>query len=202
MDEMKGESCLILWDLHIEEEFQRRGLGKHMLTILELVAMREGMSRVYIPVQLEDDVTQAWVDKVCLPRGYAPDQSLVSLLDFDAEMEGFQVYCKEMKALPKKAPVVAAAPATVFTGVDVSNVAPATVAADAAKPAAAAAEAPDQEEEEEEEAALVLGDAIEKLRVLYIERNSREPSAEELAQWEQVLTEEAEAEAEEPNPEA
>lgn len=190
MDEMKGESCLILWDLHVEHEFQRRGLGKHMLTILELVAMREGMSRVYIPVQLEDDITQAWVDNICVPRGYAPDSSLVSLLDFDAEMEGFQVYCKEMKALPKKAPVVVAAPASVFTGVDVSNIA---AAPSIEKPPAAAGVVA-----EEEDAALKLGEAIEKLRVLFIERHNKEPSAEELAQWEQVLTE---AEGEE-SPEA
>ena len=168
MDEMIGESCLILWDIHIEEEYQRKGLGKHLLTILELIAMREGMSRVYVPVQLEDDITQAWVDKVCVPRNYAPDTSLVSLINFDSEMEGFQVFCKEMKR-PKKPDV---APSTVF-----------------ALPAAQPAKPEEEQEEEEQDAELKLGEAIEKLRDLFREKHNREPSAEEIAQWEQVLTE-------------
>lgn len=43
MDTMAGEPSLILWDLHIEEEYQRKGLGRHIVTLLELVARREGM---------------------------------------------------------------------------------------------------------------------------------------------------------------
>ena len=46
IDEMKGDSCVMLHDIHIEEEYQRKGLGKHMTTILELIAKREGLSRV------------------------------------------------------------------------------------------------------------------------------------------------------------
>jgi len=52
VDEMSGDSCLIVWDLHVEEGAQRKGLGKHLLSIMELVAKQQGISRVYIPVQL------------------------------------------------------------------------------------------------------------------------------------------------------
>ena len=195
MDEMCGESCLIVWDLHVEEEYQRKGLGKHLLTILELVAKREGMSRVYIPVQLEDDITMAWVDRVCVPRGYTPDASLVSLINFDAEMEGFEVYCKEMKAPVKKADsssvgatstTEAAAPVSVFTGKDVSNTPAAAVVAVAKVTPVLEAET---EAEAEEEEPLNLTDALQKLTILYEEKHGRAPGKEELEQWESVLKE-------------
>ena len=30
MDVMKGETCLYLWDIHLEEEYTRKGLGMCM----------------------------------------------------------------------------------------------------------------------------------------------------------------------------
>ncbi len=182
--------------------------------MLELIAKREGMSRLYFPVQLQDDSTLAWVNRVCVPRGYAPDASLVSLLDFDSEMEGFEVFCKMMKppaakkaaeALPAAAAAAAAPVATVFTGKDVSNVSAAAAASAAAAkdtsakpllPAPAPAPAPEQEqgqgqgeEQGEEQGQLQLADALQKLSLLYVEKHGRQPAAEELAQWEAVLRE-------------
>jgi hypothetical protein len=85
-----------MWDIHIEEQYQRKGLGKHLLMILELIAKNVNMTMVCIPVQLEDDDTLGWVTNGA--RGYAPDLSLKDLVNFDAEMEGFQVYAKPIGA--------------------------------------------------------------------------------------------------------
>lgn len=175
VDVMSGESCLIVWDLHVEHEHQRKGLGKHMLTILELVAKREGISRVYIPVQLEDDIAQDWIDSVCVPKGYAPDPSLKALIDFDAEMEGFEPYCKHMTAPPKKAASTEmAAPVTVFSGKDIGN-------------------EPVQEDVDAEEDADVA-EKISILKNMYKEKHGSEPTDEEFNAWVVSVAEKEQAE--------
>lgn len=83
LDQMIGEPCLYVMDLHMEEAFQRKGLGRHLLVLLELIARREQMTRVSFPVYLGDESTQAWVTK---QRGYVVDDSFGSL-GFDPDME-------------------------------------------------------------------------------------------------------------------
>ena len=90
-----GELSLHLWDIHIEEEYQRKGLGKHVLLILELIARQQKMQVLSVPVQLMDDRTLSWISKV---KGFAPDTKLHDLLKFDPEMEGFEVYAKYFSA--------------------------------------------------------------------------------------------------------
>jgi len=72
---------------------------------MELIARREQMKMIALPVQLSDVRTLTWINSKC--KGYAPDKSLLNLVGFDAEMEGFEVYAKHLD-LPKPA---AAAPA-------------------------------------------------------------------------------------------
>lgn len=38
MDIMVGEASLYVWDIQLEESVQRKGLGKHLLVLLELIA--------------------------------------------------------------------------------------------------------------------------------------------------------------------
>lgn len=83
IDQMAGDSCLFLVDLHIEEEFQRKGLGKHVMVLLELIARREKMSRVSLPLYLGDADTRAWIGK---QKNYVTDESCAAF-GFDAEME-------------------------------------------------------------------------------------------------------------------
>ena len=40
MDKMMGETSLHIWDIHVDETHQRKGLGKHLLTLMELIARR------------------------------------------------------------------------------------------------------------------------------------------------------------------
>lgn len=99
MEVMKGEPSLFLWDIHVEPEFQRKGLGKHLLTVLELIARQQKMKVISIPVQLKDDVCTNWINKM---KGYSPDNSLRALLGFECDMEGFEVYAKYLTDVPKK----------------------------------------------------------------------------------------------------
>ena len=64
MDTMCGDTCLYVWDIHVDEAMQRKGLGRHLLTIVELIARREEMKYVSIPIQLNDDQTTQWLNKV------------------------------------------------------------------------------------------------------------------------------------------
>jgi N-alpha-acetyltransferase 40 len=84
MDTMAGAPCLYVWDVQLEEPVQRKGLGKHLLMILELIGKREKMEQLCVPVQLNDDDTVAWIESI---RGFGPDTELQGLVGFDAEME-------------------------------------------------------------------------------------------------------------------
>lgn len=102
IDAMAGDSCLFLVDLHLETPYQKKGLGKHIMVLLELIARREKMSRVSMPIYLGDDATKTWLLQA-VQRGYELDESC-ALFGFDSEMEGFEVYSKIFPA-----PVVKAA---------------------------------------------------------------------------------------------
>ena len=60
------------------------GLGKHLLTVLELIGRREKMALLSLAVQLNDDVAEKWILKC--QRGFQEDLSLQEH-GFDAEME-------------------------------------------------------------------------------------------------------------------
>jgi ribosomal protein S18 acetylase RimI-like enzyme len=63
MDVMAGDPCLIVWDVHVRPDCQRKGLGRHLLTLLELVARREGMARVCVLVMVGHEAATAWLEK-------------------------------------------------------------------------------------------------------------------------------------------
>jgi GNAT superfamily N-acetyltransferase len=84
MDVMAGDPCIYVWDLQIEDEYQRKGIGKHLLTLLSLIGTREKMLHLCLPIQMFDDRSQRWVEGV---KGFAPDKSLKKLIKFDSEME-------------------------------------------------------------------------------------------------------------------
>ena len=94
IDTMAGEPMLCLWDLQIGDSAQRKGLGKHMLMILELIARRESMSLLSVPIQLNDDVSLGFIRKC----KYVADMSLREVIGFDPDMEGFEVFSKSLAA--------------------------------------------------------------------------------------------------------
>jgi GNAT superfamily N-acetyltransferase len=84
MDVMAGDPCVYCWDVQIEDEHRRKGVGKHLLTLLSLIGTREKMMHLCLPVQMFDDHSRLWIESV---KGFAPDTSLKKLIGFDSEME-------------------------------------------------------------------------------------------------------------------
>ncbi|GAB5036196.1 n-alpha-acetyltransferase 40 [Nannochloropsis oceanica] len=106
VDKMAGAPSLILWDIAILADARRKGLGKHCLLLLELIARKQAMHAICVPVQLSDQATLAWVTKG--GKGYvAMEDEVKESLDFEAEEEGFEVYIKTLLAPP---PLAAVAP--------------------------------------------------------------------------------------------
>lgn len=60
MDEMLGESSLVVWDVIIDHASRRKGLGRHLLVLLELIARRTRMRFLSLPVMNGDDATRDW----------------------------------------------------------------------------------------------------------------------------------------------
>jgi len=111
MQQMTGTTCLYVWDLQVEEAYQRKGLGAHMLKVMELIALQQRMKFVSVPVQNACDTGIAFITNTA--SGYVPDVYLKELLMFSAEEEGFQVYSKELGASRKVATPAAPAAAAV-----------------------------------------------------------------------------------------
>jgi len=210
VDQMIGEPSLLLWDIHIEEEYQRKGLSRHLMTILELIARREGMTCFSVPIQLADEESLAWISKF---KGFAPDESLKSLIDFDPEMEGFQVFTKD--TAPKKptaAPVPAAAAdaatASVASSVEVAatkmpstpsaakksetampsptSVADEWVMVPPVPPSASEEQGGGGVEEEKNEGGsdeAEISAAVDELVAIFAQQKGRDPTEEEIASW-------------------
>jgi N-alpha-acetyltransferase 40 len=83
VDQMVGDSCLHVVDLHIEADYQRKGLGKHLLLLMELISRRERLSRVSLPCYLGDTGFETFLSK---QKGYLLDESC-ALFGFDADVE-------------------------------------------------------------------------------------------------------------------
>jgi GNAT superfamily N-acetyltransferase len=84
IDQMMGETCLYVLDMHLEKEIQKKGLGKHLLVILELIARKQSMSRLSFPIFLGDEATKTWLLKQ--GKGYSLDISY-SAFGFEPEAE-------------------------------------------------------------------------------------------------------------------
>ena len=134
------------------------------------------MKMISVPVQLYDNVTTDFIGKC---KGYAPDNSLKSLVDFDAEMEGFEVYTKLLVAPTPRASVAAVATTPVKASKkEVGS--PIGVADIVDNPASE-----DDKEEEEEVANLADLDehGINALKARFVDKNKREATEEECQQW-------------------
>ena len=49
LDTMAGDPSLYIWDIQLQESVQRKGLGKHLMMLLELIARREKMQHISLP---------------------------------------------------------------------------------------------------------------------------------------------------------
>ena len=62
------------------EEYRRKGIGKHLMMMIELMARKHSIDHVVVPVQLEDEDCQGWIEKL---KGYRVAAELMSQINFD-----------------------------------------------------------------------------------------------------------------------
>ena len=178
LDEMRGDLSLFLWDIHIVESAQRKCLGKHLLTLLELIARREKMRVLCIPVQLNDEETLRWIAKM---KGYSPDMLLKETFDFDAEMEGFEVYSKSLvPPIPKATGAAMSTPTKAKIVVEVAS--PTGIVDALIEPSVGVSDDNEGENEIRMED-IDEHDIINGLKSMFIERNGRTPTEEEANLW-------------------
>ena len=53
-----GQPTLYVMDIQLEPEVRRQGLGRHMMRTLELIAHKQGMMHMMLPVVVKDDVAK------------------------------------------------------------------------------------------------------------------------------------------------
>jgi hypothetical protein len=98
IDKMEGDACIQIFDIHIEESIRNKALGKHLLTMLELIGRREKIPLLTIPIQIGDVGTEKWLAKAGRNL-FTPD--VMAGLEFEAEAEGFNLYSKPLVPAPK-----------------------------------------------------------------------------------------------------
>lgn len=194
---MAGEPILFLWDIHLEENYQRKGIGRHILTLLELIARKQGMSMLALPIFNDDTDTLRWLSK---SKGFSPDSSL-ALMGFDNEEEGFEVYAKVFQAPSKPSIVVPSSssstvkssakvdssPVKEISSIDVN---PSDVDADTDTDVQAVATTSESEfqDEDDDTSPVDLNDVdesalVNQLKELFLTENKREATEEEVQQW-------------------
>jgi len=190
---MEGEPVLLVADCFLEPSAQRRGLGRHLFALLELVALKEKMTGIMIAAYPQT-ITAVAPFALTRLKGYVQDST------WAPADESVVLFCKSFTSPPARpaaaenmTPNVAAPPQPV----KFEPVAEATaVAVQQAMTGMAVAdedEEDDEEEDEEEDAEATAERVMDELCVLFEERNGRPPTEEEIASWRETLASAGEA---------
>jgi GNAT superfamily N-acetyltransferase len=90
---MAGHPCLWMYSLQVAPEVQRSGLGRHLVTMCELIANKTNMAFVMFPVTYGNVGAEQFVTTKL--RGYeADDMAYCGLTPDEEDDEGVQVYAK------------------------------------------------------------------------------------------------------------
>ena len=104
LEAMEGEPVLLVADLFLAPEVQRKGLGSHIMNLLQLVARGTGMSGVMVAAYTALPAAHAFLSQK--QKGFALDA------EWTPEAEaGLTVYYKPLKAPPPAAASPVALPA-------------------------------------------------------------------------------------------
>lgn len=106
VDKMLGDTVLMVHDLQIAPSHRRKGLGKHVVQLLEMAARKQKIARLSMQVMLGDDETRAFVQSLKGGK-FAADESLEALVGFDSDLEGFDVMTLPLAPPVKKVAAVA-----------------------------------------------------------------------------------------------
>ena len=96
--EMTGKPALWVFSIQLEDKVKRKGLGRHVMNVIELMARKNNMQSVYVVCMAEDNVTEAFVTSKL--RGFEEEW-----VDEEEEEAGDEVVYK--KSFPPKATTTA-----------------------------------------------------------------------------------------------
>ena len=99
-------------DIQVEEEFQRKGLGKHLMQVCELIGTKQRMK--FVQLLLPNGSERAVNFLTSKMKGYDVDHSHHEFLEGDVEDEGFGIYGKCIDRALKAKKQAEAAGNTVF----------------------------------------------------------------------------------------
>lgn len=93
-EQVKGNTTLLVYDLHVKPEYQRSGLGRHLMRLLEMIALKQHMSFVEIFVTRDCEPAHQFVQSKLKGYSTAAVQALMDDLEGDVDDESFTVYSK------------------------------------------------------------------------------------------------------------
>ena len=77
-----GQPALYIVDLQVEPEVQRKGVGRHLMNMLEIIAQKQGMMHVMAPVVVKDENAKNFF--LAGSTGFQPDD-LRSVQTYDGQ---------------------------------------------------------------------------------------------------------------------
>lgn len=113
LDEMAGRPSLFVYDLQVKGDRQRKGIGKHMMSLLQLVAKKTSMS--YVSIMVPDDAEDMDNFIETKLKGFEQDMFQYATKSYDHYEElvaGLTIYqrCLDPSLMPKKAAAKVLAP--------------------------------------------------------------------------------------------
>ena len=199
-EKMEGEPVLLVCDMFVAPAAQRKGLGRHLLALLELIARREKMTGLMVAAysQLATSITPFMLTRL---KGYALDSRWAPETDeylvfskswaapaVSAENAAPNVAAAAPPPPAKFEPVAAAAAVAMQQQLEaISMKSAAPQAAEDVEDAADENDADDEEEEEEEDEDEMAERLMDELCAMFAEKHGRDPTEEEIAQWRETL---------------
>jgi predicted acetyltransferase len=104
-----GKAIVFVREFQVVEKYQRRGIGRHVSRLLEMIGMKHNMSYVEYLVTNENFVAQQFISTKL--KGYVTDgrDDLLEQLDgYDEEEEGYAIFSKVVSRELKMAAKLAA----------------------------------------------------------------------------------------------
>jgi hypothetical protein len=197
---MEGEPVLLVCDLFVAPAAQRKGLGRHLLALLELIARREKMSGLMVAAysQLATSITPFVLTRL---KGFIQDSK------WAPETDDYLVFSKSWSApavstenvVPNAAappPPAQFEPVAAAATVAVQHKLGAMAVAESAAPqvpegvddAEDEEDGDDEDDDEEEEDEDAMAERLmDELCAMFKAKHGRDPTEEEIGEWKEVL---------------
>ena len=185
---MEGEPVLLVCDMFVAEAAQRKGLGRHLFALLELIARKERMTGLMVAAysQLATSITPFMLTRL---KGYNQDSK------WAPETDDYLVFSKSWSTPAVSTENVVPNSVAAAAAVSVQQKLGA-LAVEAAAPQAAEGvdDAEDEEEdeyedddEEDEDEDAMAERLMDELCAMFKAKHGRDPTEDEIGEWKEVL---------------